>query len=180
MSRAGLVRATLGAVRRAVCAGRRAGGAPAGSEVRGADADRGNAVVEFLGVALVLLLPTLYLVLTVGRIQAATFAVDGAARESARAFVTASSSEDGASRAAAAVGIALADQGFTDVDPAGALSFSCSARPCLTPGAEVASRVRVEVPLPLVPGFVRDAVPLAVPVESRFVASVDEYAARRP
>ena len=76
--------------------------------------------------------------------------------------------------------IALADQGFTDVDPAGALSLSCSARPCLTPGAEVASRVRVEVPLPLVPGFVRDAVPLAVPVESRFVASVDEYAARRP
>lgn len=140
--------------------------------------ERGSAVVEFLGVALVLLLPVMYLVLTVGRLQAATFAVEGASREAARAFVTAPSADDGARLAEAAVALALDDQGFrTGAD---VLTISCSAEPCLEPGGEVAARVRFEVPLPLVPSFVRAAVPLAVPVEAQHVASVDEYAARRP
>jgi Na+-transporting methylmalonyl-CoA/oxaloacetate decarboxylase gamma subunit len=140
--------------------------------------ERGNAVVEFLGVALVLLLPLLYLVLTVGRVQAATFAVEGAAREAARAFVTAPSSAEARSRAGAAVALALDDQGFRD--PAEALTLACSTTPCLEPGGEVAAHVRLDVPLPLVPAFARDVVPLSVPVEARFVAAVDEYAARRP
>jgi len=148
--------------------------------LRGPDAERGNAVVEFLGVALVLLLPAMYLVLTVGRVQAATFAVEGGAREAARAYVTAGSAADGAARAGTAVALALDDQGFTGTDPADALTLACSSAPCLEPGSEVAAHVRLEVPLPLVPAFVRDVVPLAVPVESRYVASVDEYAARRP
>ncbi|OLT54374.1 pilus assembly protein TadE [Cellulosimicrobium sp. CUA-896] len=141
--------------------------------------ERGNAVVEFLGVALVLLLPLLYLVLTVGRVQAATFAVEGAAREAARAFVTAPSSAEARARAGAAVAIALEDQGF-DEGPSDTLTVACSTSPCLEPGSDVAAHVRLDVPLPLVPAFVRDAVPLSVPVESRFVAEVDQYAARRP
>jgi hypothetical protein len=155
-------------------AARRPDGIPTGA------GERGNAVVEFLGVALVLLLPLLYLVLTVGRVQAATFAVEGAAREAARAFVTAPSSAEARSRAGAAVMIALDDQGFQGTEPADALSLACSTSPCLEPGGEVAAYVRLDVPLPLVPAFVRGAVPLSVPVESRFVAAVDEYAARRP
>ncbi|QJW38514.1 pilus assembly protein [Cellulosimicrobium protaetiae] len=141
-------------------------------------AERGSAVVEFLGVALVLLLPVMYLVLTVGRVQAATFAVEGASREAARAFVTAPSSDDGARLAGAAVALALDDQGF-DAGP-DSLAVACSATPCLEPGGEVSAVVRLDVPLPFVPAFVGDAVPLAVPVEARHVASVDEYAARRP
>ncbi|MCB7136444.1 pilus assembly protein [Cellulosimicrobium marinum] len=148
--------------------------------VEGTDGERGNAVVEFLGLALVLLLPVMYLVLTLGRVQAATFAVEGAARESARAFVTASSSADGAERAVVAVGLALADQGFDEADPGSALGVSCSAAGCLAPGGSVETVVRLDVPLPFVPGFVRDAVPLSVPVEARHVVDVDEYAARRP
>ncbi|MBD5787148.1 pilus assembly protein [Cellulosimicrobium terreum] len=143
-------------------------------------AERGNAVVEFLGLALVLLLPTMYLVLTVGRLQAATFAVEGASREAARAFVTAGTGSDGTVRAAAAVRIALDDQGFDEVGTADALTLGCSTTPCLEPGGEVTSRVRVEVPLPFVPSFVRSAVPLVVPVEAQHVSPVDEYAAARP
>lgn len=141
---------------------------------------RGNAIVEFLGVALVLLLPVMYLVLTVGRIQAATFAVEGASREAARAYVTAPSGADGARLAAVAVALAFEDQGFDDAMPAESLTISCSASRCLEPGSEVTAHVRLDVSLPLVPGFVRSAVPLSVPVEARHVASVDEYAARRP
>jgi hypothetical protein len=151
---------------------RRLRGEPTGAE-------RGNAIVEFLGVALVLLLPAMYLVLTVGRIQAATFAVEGASREAARTFVTAPSGADGARLATVAVALAFEDQGF-DAAPADALTLSCSAAPCLEPGSEITAHVRLDVPLPLVPTFVRSAVPLSVPVEAQHVASVDEYAARRP
>lgn len=147
------------------------------SRLTGPHADRGSAVVEFLGVALVLLLPVLYLVLTVGRLQAAAFAVEGASREAARAFVTAPSSDDGARLAAAAVGLALGDQGFAPTSDG--LTIACSSLPCLEPGGEVTAHVRLDVPLPLVPEFVRGVVPLSVPVEAQHVASVDAYAAQR-
>lgn len=141
-------------------------------------ADGGSALVEFLGISLVLLVPTVYLVLVLGRVQAATFAVEGAAREAARVYVVASDAQQGMQRAVTAVGVALADQGFDD-DPAGALDVRCSADPCLTPGAEVAATVEVRVPLPFVPAFVGDVVPLEVPVAAERVAPVDTYRAAR-
>jgi hypothetical protein len=76
------------------------------------------------------------------------------------------------------VGIALVDQGFDD-DPVGALVVRCSADPCLTPGAEVAATVQVRVPLPFVPTFVRDVVPLEVPVTAERVAPVDAFRVAR-
>lgn len=142
-------------------------------------AERGDAVVELLGAALLLLLPLLYLVVTLGRVQAGAFAVEAAAREAARAVVTAESSAAGAARAEAAVGIALADQGF-GADVPRHLTLGCAADPCLTPDAEIVVEVRARVPLPLVPAFAQDAVPLAVPVAARHVAVVDRYAAVRP
>ncbi|AEE46742.1 pilus assembly protein TadE [Cellulomonas fimi] len=139
--------------------------------------DDGNAVLEFLGVALVLLVPTVYLVLVLGRLQAATFAVEGAAREAARTAVSADDPAQASRRAAAAAGIALRDQGFDD-DPSSALTLSCSSSPCLAPGSTVAAHVEVVVPLPFVPTFVRDVVPLEVPVSADRVAPVDTYRAR--
>jgi Na+-transporting methylmalonyl-CoA/oxaloacetate decarboxylase gamma subunit len=141
--------------------------------VTGVRHDEGSAVVEFLGVALVLLVPLTYLVLVVGRLQAATFAAEGAAREAARVFVASDEPADGASRALAAAGVAFADQGLRD-DPATAVSIACSAA-CLTPGSEVTVDVQVDVPLPFVPAFVRGAVPLEIPVTARRTAVVDEY-----
>lgn len=47
--------------------------------------DRGSAMVEFLGAALILLVPLLYLVLVLAQVQSAAFAAEGAARESMRA-----------------------------------------------------------------------------------------------
>lgn len=140
----------------------------------GLHGDGGNAVVEFLGVALVLLVPTVYLVLVLGRIQAGTFAVEGAAREAARVYVAAPDAPTGAARAVTAVGVALDDQGFDD-PAADALTMACSATPCLTPGAQVQATVTVRVPLPFVPSFVRDVVPLEVPVSAQRSAPVDAF-----
>jgi len=145
--------------------------------VCGCDPEAGNAILEFLGLSVVLLVPIVYLTLVLGRVQAATFAAEGAAREAARSYVTADSESAGARRAVASVGIALRDQSFDD-DPAEALSLSCSSTPCLVPGARVGARVEILVPLPFVPDFVRGAVPLEVPVSAERVAAVDAFRSR--
>lgn len=142
--------------------------------VRHGRADAGSALVEFLGVALVLLVPVVYLVLVLGRLQAATFAAEGAAREAARVYVSAPDAAAGRARAVTAVGVALADQDFAD-DPSAALAVGCSAATCLQAGAEVTATVQVRVPLPFVPAFVRDVVPLEVPVRAERTAAVDAY-----
>lgn len=140
--------------------------------------ESGSAVVEFLGATLVLLVPLVYLVVVLATVQRATFAVDGAAREAARAAVTADA-DDAAARATAAVALALDDQGL---DPAGAtdaLAVRCEPD-CTSPGTTVTVEVALEVPLPGVPGFVQDAVPLAVPVSASVTAPVDDYRSREP
>lgn len=140
--------------------------------------DAGNAIVEFLAVTVLLLIPVLYLVLLVGRLQAATFAADSAAAEAARAYSGAATTDVGGARAVAAVGLALRDQGFTDVDPAASLELECSSVPCLQPGSDIAARVRFAVRLPFVPSFVEAVVPLEIPVRGDSVAAVDQFRGR--
>ncbi|MGV8976756.1 MAG: pilus assembly protein [Cellulomonas sp.] len=137
--------------------------------------DAGNAIVEFLAVTVLLLIPILYLVLLLGRLQAATFAADGAAAEAGRAYAQASTPDLGSARAVAAVAIALRDQGFDDVEPATSLVLDCSSVPCLQPGSDVSATVQFSVQLPFVPSFVRSVVPLEVPVRGDSVAAVDQF-----
>ena len=136
--------------------------------------DDGNAVVEFLGVAVVLLVPVVYLVLVLGRLQAAAFAVDGAAREAVRVVVGAAAIDprpDLAVAADAAVRIALADQGLVARD---AVVLMCDPS-CEAPGAVVSARVEVAVDLPLVPAFAREVVPLQIPVSSSATGRVGRF-----
>lgn len=135
--------------------------------------EEGSAVVEFLGVTLVLLVPLVYLVLVLGRVEAAAFAVEGAARDAARAYVVADE-EAADAHAEAAVALALADQGF-DAGAARSLRVACSGDPCLEPGEDVTATVTVRVPLPFVPPLVRDVVPLEVPVSATRTAVVDAF-----
>lgn len=141
--------------------------------------DEGSAVVEFLGVALLLLIPVVYLVLVLGRMQAAAFAVDGAAREGARGFVTAETGQSAAPRAVTAVALALGDQGIDPAVAPEALTITCTTTPCLTPGGTVTATVEVDIPLPGVPGFLQGSVPLSIPVSATASATVDTYAAGR-
>lgn len=144
--------------------------------VRAHDGQAGSAVVEFLGATLVLLVPLVYLVVVLAAVQSATFATDGAAREAARAVVTAAT-DDAAERATAAVAIALEDQGLDPSLAADALTVRCEPD-CASPGTTVTVEVALEVPLPGVPGFVQDSVPLAVPVSATVTAPVDDYRSR--
>jgi hypothetical protein len=56
----------------------------------------------------------------------------------------------------------------------------CSADRCLTPGAVVRVRLEADVPLPLLPGFLRGHVPTAVHISGEHVEVVDRYRPVRP
>ncbi len=141
------------------------------------DDDAGSAVVEFVVLGTLLLLPVVYLVLAVGRIQAGSFAVDGGARAAARAYTTAADETQAAARAQAAVRLALLDQGFAAVPDPG-LRIECSASPCLTPQSQVSVQVTLDVVLPGVPGFLDRVIPSHVTVRATHVAAVDAFRAR--
>jgi hypothetical protein len=111
--------------------------------------EEGSAVVEFVFLAVLLMIPVVYLVLTVGQLQGGAYAAVGAADQAAKVF--ASSSDGASARAAAdaAVELAVADIGLTGEQAA--LLIACSPADCLTPGSTVTATVRITVPLPLVP-----------------------------
>ena len=136
--------------------------------------EEGSAIVELVVLGVLMMVPLVYLVMSVGRVQAGSYAVTTAAREAGRAFVTAEAGEDAAGRARAAAGIAFADQGF---DGSGVLEISCSTAPCLTPDARVETTARVTVPLPLIPAFARDVVPLEIPLSAIHLSTVDRFRA---
>jgi len=137
--------------------------------------DGGSAVVEFVWLTVVLLLPLVYLVVTLARVQAAAFAVDGASRAAARAVTSAPDEETGRRRALDAVGLALRDQGF-DVDPAAVTRVTCAASGCLTPASRVGVEVVVDVGLPAVPA-VLDRLGATVTVRSVHEGVVDAFRA---
>ena len=136
--------------------------------------DDGSAVVEFITIGVLMLVPVVYLVVAVAGVQAAAFATESAAREAARIVVTTADESTSEDRVVAAVGWALRDQGI-EADPARAATVVCAARPCLTPGADVTVTVSVEVPLPAVPAGVSEVVPLVVPVSATHTQVVGEF-----
>lgn len=142
-----------------------------------AGGDDGSAVVEFLGVTLLLLVPTVYLVLTLARIEAAAFAAEGAARETGRIIAAAPTMDAGLSGAHEAIRLAFDDQGLP-IDPVAALELSCSADPCMSPGAYVHIRIATSVPLPLLPDAVAGAARADVRIEASATTGIDRFRER--
>lgn len=137
--------------------------------------DDGRAIVEFVFLGILLLLPLTYLVLTLARLQAATFSASLAGREAGRAFVTAADDEQAHRRAVDASRIAFEDFGF---DQAATILIHCDGTPCLRSDGVVTSTATIEVPLPLVPDIVAGSLPASVSISSTHVAAVDTYVAR--
>ena len=65
--------------------------------------DAGNALIEFIFIAVLILIPLVYFVVAIASVQRSTVAVTHAAREAGRAFATADSTDQGVQRAEAAV-----------------------------------------------------------------------------
>ena len=127
--------------------------------------ESGTALVEVTWLAILLLVPLVYLVLAVYDVQRHAFASTAAARAAGRAFVLAPDGAQAASAARAAAEVALADQ---DVD-AGGVNLRLTCLPvgdCLAPGSVVRVEVRTQVRLPLVPTALGDGAP-SIRVDAR-------------
>jgi Flp pilus assembly protein TadG len=121
--------------------------------------ERGTAIVEFVWLAILLLVPLLYIVLAVFDTQRASYAASAAARSASRAFVTAPDQTTAYARAQAAARLAFGDQGIDEA--AFRLTITCRPDPrhCLAPGSVVAAEVRSATDLPLLPAALGDNTP---------------------
>lgn len=143
--------------------------------------DRGSALLEFLTLGVLLLVPVVYLVVCLGELQGAAFAVEGASREAARVLAAAPDEEEAARQVDAVVAMALRDQGLAqDGDPAPVVTVECSQNPCTVPETQVRVTVEVEVVLPGVPAFIDAAVPARVPVRATGESVVERFAGVAP
>ena len=126
-------------------------------------AERGTAVVEFVYLAVLLMVPIIYLMIGLFDVQRASFAVTEAARQAGRTYVT---SGCDAARAQRAADLALADQGVAPVRVQGLA--------CPPPGNAATVQVRTLVRLRGL-GALLPADRGGVAVSGRFVAVRDRF-----
>jgi Flp pilus assembly protein TadG len=111
--------------------------------------EEGSAVVEFTFLSLLLMVPLVYFIITVGQIQGGSFAVVGAADQAAKVYAAQPDAASGRAAAEQAVLLALADYGHP-ADNA-SIDTSCEPADCMAAGSAVTVTVRLTVPLPFVP-----------------------------
>ncbi len=144
---------------------------------RGRD-ESGTAVVEFVWLAILLIVPLLYIVLAAFETQRAAYAASAAARSAGRAFVTAPDQATGRARAEVAVRLAYQDQRLDSV-PDVRITCRPDPRNCLTPGSVVRAEIRSSVDLPLVPAALGSNTP-AIRVDSEHEAPYGTFREARP
>jgi len=117
--------------------------------------EAGSALVELTWLGVLLLIPLVWIVVSVFEVQRGAFATAGAARSAARAFALAPDDAEGRQLAAAAARRVMVDQGLEGAAPA--VTVSCSpAGDCHSGGALITVRVGSSVQLPLLPALFGD------------------------
>lgn len=145
--------------------------------------DDGSALIEFVGASVILLVPLVYLLLSVFQVQRGSFAASQAAREAGRAFATAPSTATGIARADDAARLAFEDQGITVPPVVRFVEFGASCAgstptvtPSLAPGARFTVCVGKQVPLPYADrGPFAGALHARVEVVGTYALVVDTY-----
>jgi hypothetical protein len=130
-------------------------------------------------VAIVVMLPLVYLIATVAVIQTSQLAVRQAAREAGRAFATSDTAAQAAVRTRAAVRLALDDQHLPDdvtvrYVAAGADCGAAAVEPRLAPGAEFTVCVSRQVDIPAVPSILAGR---GITTVGRYTVHVDDFRA---
>jgi hypothetical protein len=141
--------------------------------------ERGSAIVEVTWLTILLLVPLVYLVVSVFEVQRAAFGVSTASRAAGRAYVLAPDQATGQARAVQAATVALRDQGLP-LAPGG-LGVTCEPDPrrCLQPGSVVVVSLDVPVALPLAPD-VFGGTPPSVHVSATHRAPYGTFREARP
>ncbi len=140
--------------------------------------ERGNAIVEFVWLGVLLLVPLVWLVLGVFEVQRGAFATTSAARSAGQAFIGASDETQGRHRAQAAAERALADQGLTGVPVSVTIVCSLGRGHCLEGTSVVTVRVATEVRLPWTPNLFGAGRP-ALHLDASHTVAVGRYLEQR-
>lgn len=127
--------------------------------------DDGTATIEYIGVAMALMVPIAYFVVTFAQIQSAHFGVVGAAQQAARAYINASSDLLGRYAAPRAAAIAGRNHGLLITSDN--VRVTCAVANCLTAGTAVT--VDVTSSAKLLIG--------TLPLHARSTMTVDAYRA---
>lgn len=130
-------------------AGNATGGCVGGPSLPGGSRQRGSAVVEFTFLGLLLMVPVVYFIITIGQIQGGSFAVVGAADQAAKVFVAQRDEPSGRAAAEQAAILAMADYGHPAENAR--VEVSCDPGDCMAAGSAVTVTVHLSVPLPFVP-----------------------------
>ena len=121
--------------------------------------ERGSALVELVWLGLLLLVPLLWIVMSVFEVQRGAFGVSGAARAAGRAYALAPNDAEGHARAQAAARQALEDQGLHGVPLD--VRIRCTPYPhdCHAGTSVITVVVSSRVDLPLLPSFLGGGAP---------------------
>ena len=112
---------------------------------------RGSALVEVTWLGILLVLPVLWIVMSVFQVQRGAFAVSAAARSAARAYALAPDDESGLVRARTAARLALDDQGVHGVTPDVRVTCTPYSGDCHQGTSVITVSVHSRVVLPLMP-----------------------------
>jgi len=139
----------------------------------------GTALIEVSWLAILLLVPLLYIVLAVFEVQRSAFAVSAAARAAGRAYAIAPSEAMAMDRARAAASVSMQDQGI-DIGR-GRVVITCRPQPgnCLAPGSVIDVDVAYPVPLPLMPSALGGSTP-SIRVEAAHSVPYGTFREDRP
>ena len=128
-------------------------------------------MLEFVVLGVCVLLPLVYVVLAVMKVQAASFGVTEAARQAGRAFAQADTAANGSDRANLAARLALQDQGIS-VDEA-QVTINCDVGRCLSPGSSATVLVATHISLPFVPDVWSDSSMASIEVSGEYRADIE-------
>ena len=115
----------------------------------GSEDDEGSAIVEFLLVGVVLLVPILIFVGVLAQAQAAAFAAVAAAQQGSQVLATQPAGEVSTAQVQAAAALPAADQGFDHGEVA--VSVTCSDGACEEAGATATVTAVATIRLPRIP-----------------------------
>jgi Flp pilus assembly protein TadG len=121
--------------------------------------ERGSALVEVSWLGILLVLPVLWIVMSVFEVQRGAFAVSAAARAAARAYALAPDDASGLTRARTAARLALDDQGVYEVTPD--VHVSCTPYPgdCHQGTSVITVSIHSRVVLPMMPSVLGSSRP---------------------
>lgn len=139
------------------------------------DPERGSAALEFILVGLLLLVPLVYLVVSLGLIQGQALGAEAGARHIARAISTADGVDDARVRADRVLRAVASEYGMDAASVELDLSCAPAGARCPEPGATLVVTLATRVTLPLVPPVLGLDRLASIPIEASAAQKISRF-----